>query len=591
MIDHLAEQDEMQATPEVNGENISPSIIFESITFSDTTTIALDPEDVVVLVGPNNSGKSAALRELEGHFSGNRRTIVLDSLVSRISGTKEEFQEFVTKHANKRFENGSYFFSGYQWALSGSSIDLPSYWPNNLTSFKPMFCLRLQTESRIKDSDPPSAINTRAEALAHPIHILLDDDELEIKISKYFREAFDDDLILDRTPARTISLLVGNRPVPDSKSGEDRLTKSYRERVYARTIPLLEQGDGMRSFASVILHLLAPTTASVLLLDEPEAFLHPPQARLLGKIIAAEKSPGSQLFVATHSPDVLQGLIDAGPERLRVLRMQRDGAVNRIKELDKERVKQISSDPLMNYSSVLSGVFHERVIICESDADCMFYRSILDIPGVRGNRPPDVLFVHASGKDRMAALASTLVALDVPVDIVADIDAIRDETGLRKIIDALGGDWSAIEPAANTVRMSVDNGMPRLSIHQTREGIRNVLDNETLGDQSEQQLKMKISSVFRSASPWDTVKHNGESAFPAGDATQQFQRLQELCREVGLWIVPVGEMEGFCRSIGGHGPGWVQQVIGDRNLTTDPDLERARQFVRELWESRQEISS
>ena len=138
-------------------------------------------------------------------------------------------------------------------------------------------------------------------------------------------------------------------------------------------VPLNEQGDGMRSFASVVLHLLSPITFSILLLDEPEAFLHPPQARLLGEVIATEKSSRAQLFIATHSPDVLHGLINVAPEHLRVLRVQRDGNVNRIKELDKEHVKKISADPLMKYSSVMSGVFHERVIICEADADCMFY--------------------------------------------------------------------------------------------------------------------------------------------------------------------------------------------------------------------------
>ena len=50
----------------------------------------------------------------------------------------------------------------------------------------------------------------------------------------------------------------------------------------SRTTPLKRQGDGMRSFASVVLHLLATVTPSILMLDEPEAFLHPPQARLLG---------------------------------------------------------------------------------------------------------------------------------------------------------------------------------------------------------------------------------------------------------------------------------------------------------------------
>ena len=39
-------------------------LTFEEITFSDGTLISLEPDDVVVLVGPNNAGKSAALREL-----------------------------------------------------------------------------------------------------------------------------------------------------------------------------------------------------------------------------------------------------------------------------------------------------------------------------------------------------------------------------------------------------------------------------------------------------------------------------------------------------------------------------------------------
>ena len=101
----------------------------------------------------------------------------------------------------------------------------------------------------------------------------------------------------------------------------------------------------MRSFASVVLHVLAPISPSVLLLDEPEAFLHPPQARLLGEMIALERSSRAQLFLATHSPDVLHGLISVAPENLRVLRIQRDGTVNRIKELDKDLVKKISVDP------------------------------------------------------------------------------------------------------------------------------------------------------------------------------------------------------------------------------------------------------
>ena len=52
-----------------NSADDSPTVTFQSIAFSDETIVSLDPNDVVVLVGPNNAGKSVALRELEGQVS------------------------------------------------------------------------------------------------------------------------------------------------------------------------------------------------------------------------------------------------------------------------------------------------------------------------------------------------------------------------------------------------------------------------------------------------------------------------------------------------------------------------------------------
>ena len=137
------------------------------------------------------------------------------------------------------------------------------------------------------------------EPASDPINMLLD-AQLESKLSGYFRRAFDEDLILYRGGGKKLPLLVGDRLAPHQ--GEDRISTTYLKRLLASTVPLHKQGDGMRSYASVILHLLAPITPSILLLDEPEAFLHPPQARLLGEIIAAERPSRAQLVVATHRP-------------------------------------------------------------------------------------------------------------------------------------------------------------------------------------------------------------------------------------------------------------------------------------------------
>ena len=347
---------------------------------------------------------------------------------------------------------------------------------------------------------------------------------------------------------------------------------------------MLNKATVLRSFASVILHLLTPTSASILLLDEPEAFLHPPQARLLGEIIATEKASSAQLFVATHSPDVLQGLVNVASDRLKLVRIQRDGNINHVKQLDRQSVVNISSDPLMNYSSVMSGVFHQRVIVCEADGDCMFYKSVLDLDEVHGDTHLDVLFVHTNGKHRMAALAETLTALGVQVDIITDIDVLREELDLQRMVNALGGDWSRIQLEAKIVRTAIDNNKPGSSIEHIKRDIEEALQQVLPSREAEERLLSEIRTISRRPSPWDVVKKHGKSAIPPGDATQRFQRLQDLCQQLGLWIVPVGELEGFCKSIGAHGPGWVQQVIEERDLATDPELVGAREFVRGIWE-------
>ena len=338
----------------------------------------------------------------------------------------------------------------------------------------------------------------------------------------------------------------------------------------------------MRSFASVILHLLAPITPSILMLDEPEAFLHPPQAQLLGELIATERSARSQLFVATHSPEVLNGLLNVAPDHLRVLRIQRDGKVNRVKELDKRRVKEMEADPLVRYSSVMSGVFHKRVIICESDSDCTFYRALLDRPEVHGELQPDVLFVHANGKHRMGRLAVALTELDVPTDAIGDVDILREGV-IEDIVNGLGGDRDRIGRAARAVRLAVEEQKPWLKSAEVVRDVQNVLETVETEGEFPKSARQRIEKIFRKASPWDAVKGAGRAAIPSGQPTEQFMRLEGLCKEAGLWIVPVGETEGFCRSVGGHGARWVAEVLEKRNLVEDPELREAREFVRELW--------
>ena len=120
-----------------------------------------------------------------------------------------------------------------------------------------------------------------------------------------FKDAFGIDIALDWATMKRWYLMVGSDfgAIPNDRLALAGLLKDAR--------PLDLQGDGYRSFAGVVLAMLT-FADRLLLLDEPDAFLHPAQARALGRWLATHaKKISAQVLLATHSADFLWGVISA----------------------------------------------------------------------------------------------------------------------------------------------------------------------------------------------------------------------------------------------------------------------------------------
>jgi energy-coupling factor transporter ATP-binding protein EcfA2 len=559
---------------------VRPALAFKDVTFSDGTSLAFAEDEIVVFVGPNNAGKSATLKEMEALVSRNGSHTVIKGATLHKTGNRDDLEAYLERNSQKMKEPHDLRYTGFGFNIHKTHLQ---YFDNSHDRHPvaPFFCTRLATENRIIASNPAGPIALYQEPANHPIHMLLMDEKLANRIGAHFRHAFGKDLFPFRAGGGKFPLYVGEKP--EKTPGEDELSRSFVEKIRGQAEPLESQGDGMRSFATVLLYVLVADTHSIQFLDEPEAFLHPPQARLLGELIARERKSKAQLFIATHSTDVLDGLITGGASKVRIVRLQRDGALNRVKELSKEKTAAIANDTLARYSGVFGGIFYQHVVICESDSDCLFYSSLLNTKAVSGDQRADILFIHTSGKHRMGQLAETLRELDVPVSVIADVDLFNEESTFRTLFERLGGNWAELHSAWKALKTAVEARKPPLNAQQVAAMIRKELEGADGTTPFPKDKEQTIKRVFKTVSPWDDVKRAGRAALPQGQAVQHFDELLRLCAAVGLWVLPVGELEGFCRSIdGGHGPGFVEMVLAERDLEADPELTEARRFLTSI---------
>jgi hypothetical protein len=559
-----------------------PRAWISGITFSDGTQVTVSPSDVLVIVGPNNCGKSEALRGIRDKLkTATQPNPVIHQISVARSGSSGDVLEWLQEWAATRVEP----LQQPEFQAFGAGVHrvhVTSLWSRaeGLGDLCRFFCHLLTADERLQTANPPRNIVLSRDSPKHPIHFLLKDDRLELKLSAKFRRAFGVDLVVHRNAGDHVPLHVGERPIPEK--GEDRVSLTYVERL-ERLPELHAQGDGMRSFAGVIL-AVSVGRESVLLIDEPEAFLHPPQARLLGATLVQDRAMGRQLFVATHSADLLRGLLDSESNDVRVLRLRRQGGANVVSVLDNSRIRELWGDPLLRYSNVLDGLFHECVIVCESDSDCRFYAAVHDslYSGQDEEaRHPDLMFTHCGGKDRLPVVVRALREVDVPVKVVADFDILSEEQPLRRVIEALGIEWSGVANDWRTVKGAIDSKKPELSTDEVAKSIRSILSS--VGDPIfPSEAKDKIQGVLRRSSPWSHAKTVGKAFVPGGQPSQACERLLRVFRGSGLYIVEVGELEGFVRSEGGHGPKWVNAVLRRVHLASDPELAGARDFVRQV---------
>lgn len=543
-------------------------------------------ENLTVLVGPNNVGKSVLLSSLWNkmqYIVGHPpvETPVVESFEASLPPEQELRERLEAlavrmphgQHPHGNYSEAHYFFNDTRQVVLDSQI--ANLYTNNssVTTFSTLaqhMAVLLQPETRLGQLAPTNTPNLLSEGAQNPQQIIYSDRSIEEKLSNYAKRAFQIDLTMNRHAGSQISLHVGSPTASEPSIGD--LTP-YQSQL--ASLPLANnQGHGVQAFLGM-LSVLVAKTYDIVMIDEPEAFLHPPQARLLGEILVELSKQNTQVIISTHSNDILQGILTASAEtgEVTIARLTRpEETLNRVAQVNPASVKTLFEDPLLRYSNVLNGIFYKGVVLCESESDSKYYSAVLDEMYSNvdpGDSRPDLFFTQCGGKDRLAKAYTALKSTAVPTAIITDIDILNDKEKFKVIFEAVGGNFNDIQGKYNTIVDAVRNKGSSPNRRLAKDQINNLLDSSD----SEKLTKDEngaLREIIKVSTGWDDLKRAGSASLPGGAPTQSFNSILEVCASKGLYILKIGELERFHPEVVTNKQRWLRQVFEDQLFKNSP---------------------
>ncbi len=548
------------------------------ITFNNGQEFEISKNDIVVFVGPNNAGKSQSLKDIYS-LAGKKspRTVITDIGISK-------YQTSLTSLLNS-ISNGTNNGDHINYQVLGNSINLYDFSEKRFREakayegFRNLFVLNLDTKSRLSICDPPQNINRNAPK-TNPIHYAAFGRDYRKWLSDSFKKAFGIELTPNTQFGASIPLCMG-APV---KFTGDFGDEQDRQEEYAAILEtykqVQEQGDGIKSFTGILLYLMLDYYCTYLI-DEPESFLHPPQAKIMGEIIGETLKDDQQAFISTHSEDILKGLLETCPERIKIVRITRDEDTNYFSYINNDTFSAVWNDPLLRHSNIMSSLFHKSVVLCESDSDCKMYSMIESHIKQEAGKYSETLFIHCGGKQRMAKIAKALRSLNVDVKLIPDIDILNDEGIFKSVTEAFGLEWESIQSDYNKVVSNLHSPVEKIDRNVAKATIQQILNTSQSQNLSPEEIE-GIRNAIKTISKWDSIKKSGKTALPPGDATVAYGRIEQQLKDHEIYIVSEGELENFVKEVGGHGPNWVNRVLEQYPDLNDPVYNQITSFISSL---------
>lgn len=506
----------------------------------------LDLGGISILVGANNVGKSQTLIDIKDRMVSGlaSKPVIFKEIEFQKPATIEElFDGLVIK--DHPTSVGSQTVTGINSNLTGDenlvinkgSIENQfkrqqniNYILGNISKLRLSF---LDASSRLSLAKTTQSINPHTDIPKHILHKLLQDELTEKELAKAFKKAFQMSIRFDDSGYKDFCLRVAKqfKNIPEKTRDAFPIMSKYNK--------LDNQGDGFKSFVGIILSLLF-SKDRIILLDEPEAFLHPAQARFLGNWIADQSINFSgQIVISTHNANFLSGILSSNNE-INIYRVNRENNKTDYNLLPPEAIEKMTKSPMLSSQRVLESIFHKGVVVCEADADRTIYQTVAQ----KEFNNQNILFIHSHNKQTLKDVVNLLVEAKIPVGAIADIDLLNNEHNFKELVEALIG--KRISKALLKKRKEIDTSVTNQNDDEILDSVKNDI-SEFLDQLNNQEhnldgAKGALNRIRKAATKWAVQKEKGIEGFEE-DFQVIVNRFVGSLKSKKLFIVPVGELE------------------------------------------------
>lgn len=554
--------------------------------------VPFTPGRINVFVGANNCGKTQLLKDMLGYITGSKTSsVILDEVDIAYPETWEDFKESYEMNITETAH-------GKQLRLISPTLDsdpsgptmtdledaLERYLKSNKSLFRSNtgtgMVTYLNTDNRLRlamsQTVQKDLQNRGPKNVLEALYVA--GIESTMKVRECIKRIFNTDVYLDTSNLGMIQYRVGTdfSPIPENSQA------AYKELIQ---FPLLdEQGDGLRSVLGMVSALVS-LKKPIILLDEPEAFLHPPQALQLGEIISDLVGESQQIFIATHSADFLRGLIGTSKDAVivRIERSPNDDANARV--LDSATLNQIVTDPLLSSSRVLEGMFYKGAVATEADADAVFYQRLFQKIGASD----EIHFVNAHNKQTLKKIINPYQKLGIKFAMIADADVIRDTREFKDILEVSPDKQLTEQILADREkilayfrRKSKYVLLSELQANTLSFASQQLPDENSKTEEIEKayaDFRSTLKKLREESDELADLKKQGCAALPSEEACA-FDSMWQACAQIGLFIVRVGELESWLVDYGiartSNKSKWITTAL-DKIFNLEYDAEK------EIW--------